>query len=407
MAERVAALIRTVEAGDRTATEAFWVAVTKSGTPLVDRIAGDERHRLVTFLWKGIPDTRTVSVMVGGNPNLARQAFQKVAGTDVWYRTEKMKSDVRCCYRIAVNETLSSLAGVPEADWVRCVRAMKTDPFNKRTEPNFVPFSILELPDAPPQPWTANRDVPLGVVVPGTRNSTVLNSNRTFSVYLPPGSGKEKPPDGLIVIFDGPTYRPFVTTILDNMTNDGVIPPTAAVFINNPNRTADLSCNSRFTDYLAKELVPWVRKEYGIAADPDRTGVAGSSLGGLAAVYTAFKHPDTFGAVLSQSGAFWYKPPEEAEPIWLAREFAAASKRPTRFYLDAGLMETTDVLGGDSILASNRHLRNVLRAKGNTVHYAEFNGGHEFLNWRGTFADGMIALFGKAPSKNGTKGSDK
>lgn len=47
--------------------------------------------------------------------------------------------------------------------------------------------------------------------------------------------------------------------------------------------------------------------------------------------------------------------------------------------------------GGD-VLISNSHLGDVLRAKGYEVHHREFVGGHDFLSWRGTFADGLIIL---------------
>jgi enterochelin esterase-like enzyme len=37
----------------------------------------------------------------------------------------------------------------------------------------------------------------------------------------------------------------------------------------------------------------------------------------------------------------------------------------------------------------------VLRAKGCEVHYTEFAGGHDYVWWRGTLADGLRALLGR------------
>ena len=45
--------------------------------------------------------------------------------------------------------------------------------------------------------------------------------------------------------------------------------------------------------------------------------------------------------------------------------------------------------------ASNRHFRDVLQAKGYSVHYQEYNGGHHEANWRGSVADGLIILMGR------------
>ena len=55
-------------------------------------------------------------------------------------------------------------------------------------------------------------------------------------------------------------------------------------------------------------------------------------------------------------------------------------------------------LSGDparaGVLSSNRELRQVLEKRGYGMHYEEFNGDHEYLNWRGNFADGVLYLFG-------------
>jgi hypothetical protein len=57
------------------------------------------------------------------------------------------------------------------------------------------------------------------------------------------------------------------------------------------------------TAWLADRMIPWVRANYRV--DPARAAIAGSSHGGLAALYNAVARPDTFGAAAAMSPSVW------------------------------------------------------------------------------------------------------
>jgi enterochelin esterase family protein len=71
------------------------------------------------------------------------------------------------------------------------------------------------------------------------------------------------------------------------------------------------------------------------------------------------------------------------------RQYLKSPKLPLRFYIEVGRYE-----GLGNQLLTNRNLRDVLELKGYPLTYSEFDGGHEYLCWRGSVADGLIALFG-------------
>src|SRR5271157_349134 len=206
-------------------------------------------------------------------------------------------------------------------------------------------------------------------------------------------------------------------TILDNLIAAKRIPAMVALLLGNAPgaRDRELTCNPAFSDFLSSELLPWAHGLYNFTADPRQTVVGGSSFGGLAATCAGLHHPEMFGNILSQSGSFFWVPPKsdssdsdiEPEPNWVAKQFIASARLPLRFYLDAGSEEIDLSGGGRSILLTNRSLRDVLRARGYELHYQEFAGGHDYLSWRGTLADGLIALMGGASTQPGQESAVK
>ncbi len=387
----------------------FWRNVEKTGTPLIEAVAGSDRSVLATFVWRGRPETKNIFLLW---PRLSYARpddyfFSHIQGTDVWFKTIKLRSDTRIYYQISPDDPLGQR---PEGKWPRKAQADPLNPKRDNNDASAAPEqvrSLLEMPDVRQQPWYIKRP---GVARYSSLEleiqSAKLKSKRKFKVYLPPGFSAQQRPYPSIYLTDGEDSDGlvFATWTFENLLSDRKIPATVVVRIVNPDqetRNRELACDDTFADYLSEELVPFIQANFNTSREPSKTAIGGYSLGGLAASYAAFHHPNTFGMVLSQSGSYWFEPShkEFAEPNWLARQFAEHEKLQLRFYLDAGSNEL-DLRGdGSGILVPNRQLRDVLKAKGYEVFYEEFAGDHDYINWRGTLADGLISLFGEGRLK--------
>jgi enterochelin esterase family protein len=161
------------------------------------------------------------------------------------------------------------------------------------------------------------------------------------------------------------------------------------LLIDNPDRR-ELNCVPEFADYVIQRIVPWARHTFTVTHDPARTVITGSSFAGLCAAFLGLRYPDVFGGVLSQTGWFRWHPDGDPEHEWLARQFIASPAQPVRFYLDVGILENARMSdGGPSQLVANRHMRDVLRAKGYEVIYREYSGGHDYSSVQNPLFDAL------------------
>jgi len=413
---QLSALVQALASGDGTSLDAFWREVARHGAPLIEAVAGDADLALVTFLWRATTPLATAAVFplsqVLGT-EIADHRMARLGDTDVWYTTCRVRRDFCGAYRLSPDDPLTSLREVTSpAGWMARTAMWCADPLNQhrfvvpddeeRPEQRGFHASVLALPAAPPQPWVAARPrMPAGTVTLHRFRSRILGNERRLWVYTPPGYAATGAPYGLLLLFDGWSYTKIVPTptILDNLIAAGRIPPLVALLPDNPDpaaRNRELPCHEPFVAFLADELLPWARGRYHVTADPARAIAAGSSYGGLAAAFVGLRRPDLFGNVLSQSGSFRWAPPGDPEYEWLARQYAAGPTGPLRFYVDVGAWERGPRDVGPNQVVANRHLRDVLRACGYHVRYAEYSGGHEYLCWQGTLADGLLALLDDA-----------
>ncbi len=382
----------TEEIGSRaraTALASFWAEIRRDGSPLIEPIPGESNYSWVTFLWRAVGKTTNVVVVDGvaagmGGADPTKSLMSPVAGTDVWYRTYKVRNDAAFTYTLSPNDSLEKLTGPRKSK-------PQLDPLNPNRSG---PQSSVRLSSAPVQ--TENAAARAGTIAPSSITSTLLQNTRNLQIYTPPGftAGERYP---LLLVLDAGAYADNVPVprILDTLIAEKRIVPLVAVLVGNASRSEELQCSPRFADFLATELVPWMRETYGAGASSDTTIVAGSSLGGLAAMFAWFQHPEVFGNVLSQSGSYWWTPSGDPQPEWLTRQLAAVASRGLRVSMSVGSMEIPEQRD------TNRRLRDVLAEKGYLLDYSEFNGNHSYVGWRTDLARRLVKL---APYSSGQPG---
>lgn len=388
---RLKRLAEDVKAGRAGAVEAFWQEVAGKG-PLVEEIAGNDRDADVTFLWRAIYDTRNVRLM----GSLYGNYMSHLAGTDVWYKTVRLRRGSRFSYVISPNDR-------PETSWATA----QLDPLNPREfpdDPTYRGFSqsVLDMPGAPDEQWAMRTPVRRGRIEERTVKSTLLKNEDQIWIYTPPGYSPSAGPYPLVVLLDGAAQvsRRFVNapTTLDNLINDGRIRPPIVLF--DPRNRGVASSHASYGEALVREVMPMLRASYPISTNPADTVIGGYSAGGTAAAQIALLHSDEFGNVLSQSGAFRGRDPGDEEPNATVRKYLAVAHRPIRFYLETGLYDSVpgadlplyEMVLDETNLMGNRHLRDVLLAKGYDVTYREVGASHDFVHWRAMLADGLITL---------------
>jgi enterochelin esterase-like enzyme len=403
---RLARLSADVAGGRREAVAEFWKEMEKQGTPLYEP-GPDAGRTLVTFLWRGTPETRNVLVNFDGEPDFERLQLARLADTDVWHRTYSVPSEARFYYQFSPDDSLVPFER--ERDWGTREKGFTADPLNPKgiligTSRR---FSFAVLPGAPPIAAYAERPgVKNGRFDPGGRGafqirSESLGDHRVW-IYTTPGLAEAGGAASLLLFLDGSGAWQLLPSVrmLNNLFHDGRIGPTAAVYVDSPDRERDLACSDAYLAFLVDEILPWVRGRYRLEFAAARTVVSGRSLGGLFAGYACLRRPDIFGGAMMQSPSLWWGAARDGENEWLARQFAREERVAARFFLAPGLFETgRNAPTSISILFSTRHLRDVLLAKGYPVVHREVAGGHDPLNWEVSLPEGVLALLG--PSKGG------
>jgi len=388
-------LIKDIKTERINVIEEFWKDVEEQGTPLIENIKGDDNNVLVTFLYRE-KDINNMMIY-GGVPGFRynENIMEHIENTDVWFRTYKVRNDVKFKYNFSLNYELDD-------DYKKIKKNSVVDVLNpnefvfpkdeENSESEESISSLVMMPKVKKELWTESREyTKKGEVKLYRLHSDILGDGRRIWTYVPYGYKEIKDPCKLLILSDGFEYLNIsATTVLDNLINDKKISNVICVLIESTkNRYEELTCSDKYSDFIVKELIPWIYENYNVSKSPKDTIIGGVSLGGLAATYMAYKNPSIFGNVLSQSGSYWY------DEQWLTNKFKESERLPIKFYLNAGVLEDNPYDTEPIMMEVINNMRDVLIKKGYEVSYETFPSGHDYLSWGETLGTGLIELLGK------------
>ncbi len=251
-------------------------------------------------------------------------------------------------------------------------------------------------------------------------HSRTFHNTRFLRVWLPPGyddpenAGRRYP---VLYLNDGQNLFETSTSFAgvewgadetaDRLIRDGTIPPMLIVGLDNagksrireymPYRSMNpmmlRAQGSRYPAFLIKEVMPFVARNYRVAPGAENTGLGGSSLGALIALYTATVRPGVFGRLLLESPSLW------ASNRQSIKESREVKRWPERIFLAVGTAELGREDRDRSVVDDVRELANVFNRAGLDNRrlrlVIEDGATHQEPAWARRFPEALTFLFGK------------
>lgn len=239
-------------------------------------------------------------------------------------------------------------------------------------------LTVARWADGTPPPTTITGDVST-ITVPG-----FLDGRRVW-VYLPPSYGSDTEARyPVLYMFDGQNVFDTATSFagewqVDETLEAGIAAGELRSIIvvavdNGAQRIAEYTpwADDRHGGGQADAhlqafrdvLVPYIDQTYRTIAAPGSRAVAGSSLGGLLALYAAYEHDDLFGLSAALSPSLWW----DGQRMRVHAQ--AAGKPAATVYMDMGTLEGDSTVdddppnGVDDNIDHLRAMRDVMTAQG-------------------------------------------
>lgn len=330
-----------------------------------------------TFLFRGDADeVQLVHRTVG----LAeRLPMARVDGTDLWSVVVELPAGSRFEYQL-------------EAAYGEH-RERSNDPLNHRLAHSPMGSTSVcyargyQIPEwTQPNPEARPGEL-IDIVVP----SRALRRDCDVQVYLP-ARFRRTGRYPLLVVHDGGDYLHYAAakTVLDNLIHRLDVAETIVAFLSPQDRLVEYANSAAHARFVSTELVSRLESELPLLAQPASRCLMGSSFGAVAAFSAAYRYPDTFGALLLQSGSFVFTdigndhgggPVFEPVVRFVNRYRAAPRRIADRIFMSCGVYEP--------LIIPNRSMVHTFESAGMAVRYVEARDGHSWENWRDRLQEGL------------------
>lgn len=143
----------------------------------------------------------------------------------------------------------------------------------------------------------------------------------------------------------------------------------------------------RLLHWITSWLLPKLRREHSLSSAPERVVVAGSSMGGLAALYAALRLPDVFGGAIAMSPSLFVG--RGAMFDWTQAHRGVVRGK---IYLDAGAREASG-----RMLAATERMAELLSHTPVSLRFrADPKGHHREADWRRRLLPALRFHFGSS-----------
>lgn len=358
-------------APDAAAVDAFLAEHT---APIVE-------GRRCTFLFRGEADEVHVVQRIVGLPE--KLPLRRLRGTDLWFLVLELPERSRINYQLEtrrgdhyerINDPLNPhISYSPVGSSSVCFAQGYLTPDWTMPDPEARPGELAEL----------------------TVASRALRRDCRVTVYLP-ARFRRTTSYPLLVVHDGGDFLQYAAAkvVLDNLIHRLDVADVVVAFVYPGDRLVEYANSAAHARFLTAELLPALEERLPLMGQRSGRCLLGSSFGAVASLATAYRSPDTYGALALMSGSFVFTdiPSDHGggpafDPVvkFVNRYRERPRRVADRLFVSCGVYEP--------LIVPNRSMVPTFESAGMAVRFVETRDGHNWENWRDTLRDALSWIY--------------